>query len=118
MGDDMDKAPYETPSDPPPLPASVFLSIGEVDGNTTAISHYTGNGAGPRATLHEKVYCVLRLPNLGASWGSPIHTQSFSPRHLSALTLHLRTYDQWTNTYVDYTGPNVGLWFKLITDDC
>ena len=103
---------------PPPLPASVFLSIGEVDGNTTAISHYTSNGAGPRSTLHEKVYCVLRLPNLGSSWGSPIHTQSFSPRHLSALTLHLRTYDQWTNTYVDYTGPNVGLWFKLITDDC
>jgi hypothetical protein len=51
---------------------------------------------------------------------TPVHTQSFNPRHLSALTLKLRTYNPATNTYVDYptNSPKVGLWFKLVTDDC
>jgi len=108
-----------------------LLSIGELEGNTTVISHYdrrhvivgTGTsavsvstGAGPHITLHEKVFCVLDFGGINLS--KPVHAQSFSPRHLSALTLNLRTYDQWTNTFVPYSGSRVGLWFKLTTDDC
>lgn len=93
----------------------VFLSIAEVEGNTTVISEYVG--AGPRTTLHENVFCVLSASN---PIHLPVHTQSFSPRHLSALTLQLRNYDPTTNTYENYpaTSPKIGLWFKLITDDC
>ncbi len=93
----------------------LLMTIGEIEGNTTAISHYTSTGAGPRTTLHEKVFCVLGDSNY---LHTPVHAQSFSPRHLSALTLHLRTYDKWTNTFVPYSGSRVGLWFKLTTDDC
>ena len=94
----------------------LLMTIGEIEGNTTAISHYTSTGAGPRTTLHEKVFCVLDIGDLGLS--KPIHAQSFSPRHLSALTLNLRTYNQFTNVFEPYSGSRVGLWFKLTTDDC
>ena len=47
-----------------------------------------------------------------------VHTQSFNPRHISALTLQLRTYNPTLNVYTNYTGQKVGLWFKLTTDDC
>jgi hypothetical protein len=95
----------------------LFLSIDEVDGNTVAISHHTSVGAGPVTTLQEKVFCVLGANDYRHT---PVHTQSFSPRHLSALTLKLRTYNPTTNTYVAYpaTSPKVGLWFKLVTNDC
>ena len=90
---------------------SLLLSIDEVEGNTTAISHVSTG-----STLREKVFCVLDsgFPNLH----KPVHTQNFSPRHLSALTLHLRAYNQFTSTFVPYSGSKVGLWFKLTTDDC
>jgi hypothetical protein len=95
----------------------ILLSIDEVEGNTTAISHHASVGAGPLTTLRENVYCVLGASNY---LHTPVHTQSFNPRHLSALTLKLRTYNPATNTYVDYpaNSPKVGLWFKLVTDDC
>lgn len=93
----------------------VLLSIAEVDGNTTAISHHDSVGAGPRSTLHEKVFCVLSASN---PIREPVHTQSFNPRHISALTLQLRKYDPTLNVYTNYTGQKVGLWFKLTTDDC
>ena len=102
-----------------PTPYShAFLSIDEVEGNTTAISHYTSTGAGPRTTLHEKVFCVLDVGGDYPNLHKPVHTQNFSPRHLSALTLHLRAYNQFTSTFVPYSGSKVGLWFKLTTDDC
>ena len=90
---------------------TILLSIDEIEGNTTAISHNVNT------TLREKVFCVLGSSNY---LHTPVHTQSFNPRHLSALTLKLRTYNPTTNTYVDYpaTSPKVGLWFKLVTDDC
>ena len=95
----------------------VLLSIAEVDGNTTAISHHTPSTGvgGPRSTLHEKVFCVLSASN---PIRDPVHTQSFNPRHMSALTLQLRTYNPTLNVYTNYTGQKVGLWFKLTTDDC
>lgn len=35
------------------------------------------------------------------------------------LTFQIRAYDPITNTYVPYSGvANIGLWFKLTTDDC
>ena len=39
---------------------------------------------------------------------------------MSSLTLQLRTYNPATNTYENYpsTSPKIGLWFKLVTDDC
>ena len=88
---------------------SLLLSIDEVEGNTTAISHHTGS------TLREKVFCVL---DGNLNYDRPVHTQSFNPRHFSALTLRLRTYDPTLNVYTNYTGEKVGLWFKLTTDDC
>lgn len=89
---------------------SLLLSIDEVEGNTTAISHVrTGS------TLREKVFCVL---DGNLNYDRPVHTQSFNPRHLSALTLNLRTYDATKNVYTNYSGQKVGLWFKLTTDDC
>jgi hypothetical protein len=95
----------------------VFLSIAEIDGNTTAISEHVSTGAGPRTTLHENVFCVLSASN---PIHQPFHTQTFSPRHMSSLTLQLRTYNPATNTYENYpsTSPKIGLWFKLVTDDC
>jgi hypothetical protein len=107
----------------------LFLSIDEVDGNTVAISHHRSVGAGPVTTLREKVFCVLGANDYKHV---PVHTQSFNPRHLTALTLKLRTYNPTTNTYVDYpatttstatppvttNSPKIGLWFKLVTDDC
>ena len=95
----------------------LLLSIDEIEGNTTAISQHipsTGVG-GPRTTLREKVYCVLGANNY---LHTPVHTQSFNPRHISALTLQLRTYNPTLNVYTNYTGQKVGLWFKLTTDDC
>lgn len=89
-----------------------FLSIDEIEGNTTVISR-----AGPRTTWHEKVFCVLDLGSV-PNQSKPVHTQSFSPRHISALTLNLRVFDQFTNTFEPYSGSNIGLWLKLTTDDC
>ena len=92
---------------------SLLLSIDEVEGNTTAISHVSIGG--PVSTLREKVFCVL---DGSLNYDRPVHTQSFNPRHLSALTLQLRTYDATQNVYTNYSGQKVGLWFKLTTDDC
>ena len=107
----------------------LFLSIDEIEGNTVAISHHTSVGAGPVTTLQEKVFCVLGANDYRHT---PVHTQSFSPRHLSSLTLQLRKYNAVTNTYdlypatttstatppVTTNNPKIGLWFKLVTDDC
>jgi len=95
----------------------VFLNIAEVEGNTTAISEHVTTGAGPRTTLRENVFCVLSARD---PIHLPVHTQSFSPRHFSALTLQLRAYNSTTNTYENYptTSPKIGLWFKLVTSDC
>ena len=89
---------------------SLLLSIDEVEGNTTAISHVSTG-----STLREKVFCVL---DGNLNYDRPVHTQSFNPRHLSALTLNLRTYNATQNVYTNYSGQKVGLWFKLTTDDC
>jgi hypothetical protein len=97
----------------------LYLSIDEIEGNTVVISHHTSVGAGPVTTLQEKVFCVLGANNYRHT---PVHTQSFSPRHLSKLTLHLRTYNAVTNTYnllpATTNSSKIGLWFKLVTDDC
>ena len=92
----------------------LLLSIDEIEGNTTAISQHipsTGVG-GPRTTLREKVYCVLGANNY---LHTPVHTQSFNPRHISALTLQLRSLPltrftaRWTSTTRSWrTPPTLG----------
>ena len=68
-------------------------------------------------TLREKVFCVLGT--LGYVH-TPIHTHTFTPRHLSAMTVSLRKYDPTTGTFkpVATTTSKVGLWFKIQTEDC
>jgi hypothetical protein len=97
---------------------SLLLTIEEIEGNLTAISHHTSVKSGPVTTLREKVFCVLG-PNQPQQIYSPVHTQHFNSRHLSMLTLQIRAYSRKTNTYVPYWDqPKIGLWFKLYTDDC
>ena len=94
------------------VPGGILLSINEIEGNTTAIQ-YTKQ----KTILREKVFAVLNndtMPNML----HPVHAQSITPRHISALTIELRTYDHELNAYVDYTGSKVALWFKITTDDC
>jgi hypothetical protein len=97
----------------------VFLSIAEIDGNTSVISVPTGSRfATQNSALQEKVFCVLTEGNTLRT--QPVHTQTFNPRHISTLTLNLRSYNPVTNTYEDYptTSPKVGLCFKIVTADC
>lgn len=90
----------------------ILLSIDEVEGNTTTIVHNA-----TQQTLREKVFCVLGT--LGYVH-TPIHTHTFTPRHLSAMTVTLRKYDPATGTFkpVASTTAKVGLWFKIQTEDC
>ena len=90
----------------------ILLSIDEVEGNTTTIVHNA-----TQHTLREKVFCVLGT--LGYVH-TPIHTHTFTPRHLSAMTVSLRKYDPTTGTFkpVATTTAKVGLWFKIQTEDC
>ena len=92
--------------------AAVLLSIDEVEGNTTTIVHNA-----TEQTLREKVFCVLGT--LGYVH-TPIHTHTFTPRHLSSMTLTLRTYHTATGTFkpVSTDTAKVGLWFKIQTEDC
>ena len=87
-----------------------FLSIDEIEGNFTIIVYNNQT----HQTLREKVFCVLGNPTNH----QPVHTLPFNPRHISSLTLQLRKYNKQTNTYEKYIGPKVGLWFKIVTDDC
>ena len=110
-------APF-TYSDP-----TFLLGIDEIEGNTTAIVHKLGTVERPHnETLREKTFCVLgQLNNIHM----PVHTDTFTPRHLSALTLTLRQYDSATGTFTPYpatnsagaNNPKVGLWFKIQTLD-
>ena len=97
-----------------------LLGIDEIEGNTTAIVHKVV--APHNETLREKTFCVLgQLRNVH----TPVHTDTFTPRHLSALTLTLRQYDSATGTFKPYpatnsagaNNPKVGLWFKIQTMD-
>ena len=111
------------------LPAPTLLNIDEIEGNMTTIVHNATH-----ESLREKVFYVLS--NYG-NVHTPIHTQTFTPRHLSALTVTLRRYDAATGTFTsgdDTSGdtcgddnssdepivnpPKVGLWFKIQTEDC
>ena len=95
----------------------ILLSIDEVEGNTTTIVHNLGTDTNPHnVTLREKVFCVLGT--LGYVH-TPIHTHTFTPRHLSALTVSLRKYDSATGTFkpVNTATAKVGLWFKIRTED-
>ena len=97
---------------------SLLLTIEEIEGNVTAISHHVSVNAGPVTTLREKVFCVLGTNHPVLTY-SPVHTYHFNSRHLSMLTLQIRAYDPMSNTYVPYSGPaKIGLWIKLFTDDC
>jgi hypothetical protein len=96
---------------------SLLLTIDEIEGNVTAISHHASVNAGPVTTLREKVFCVLGVNH--PSLYSPVHTYHFNSRHLSMLTLQIRAYDPISNTYVPYSGPaKIGLFIKLFTEDC
>jgi hypothetical protein len=103
------------------LPAPTLLNIDEIEGNMTTIVHNATH-----ESLREKVFYVLS--NYG-NVHTPIHTQTFTPRHLSALTVTLRRYDAATGTFEPETfepidaprpplPPKVGLWFKIQTEDC
>ena len=94
-----------------PLLAPLLLSIDEVEGNTTTIVHNATE------TLREKVFCVLGTLEYVHT---PIHTHTFTPRHLSSMTVTLRTYDTATGTFkpVATNTAKVGLWFKIQTEDC
>ena len=103
--------------------SNFLLGIDEIEGNTTAIVHKLGTVTAPHnETLREKTFCVLgQLRNVH----TPVHTNTFTPRHLSALTLTLRQYDSATGTFKPYpatnsagaNNPKVGLWFKIQTLD-
>jgi hypothetical protein len=90
----------------------ILLSIDEVEGNTTTIVHNT-----TQQTLREKVFCVLGT--LGYVH-TPIHTHTFTPRHLSAMTVTMRKYDPASGTFKPLAADTsrVGLWFKIQTEDC
>ena len=101
-----------------------LLGIDEIEGNTTVIVHKVVAPPLPpiNETLREKTFCVLgQLRNVH----TPVHTNTFTPRHLSALTLTLRQYDSATGTFKPYpatnsagaNNPKVGLWFKIQTLD-
>jgi len=101
------------------LPAPTLLNIDEIEGNMTTIVHNATH-----ESLREKVFYVLS--NYGKVH-TPIHTQTFTPRHLSALTVTLRRYDAATGTFKPIVNvfppppplpPKVGLWFKIQTEDC
>lgn len=97
-----------------------LLGIDEIEGNTTAIVHKVISPH--NETLREKVFCALGQQG---NVYSPVHTDTFTPRHLSALTLTLRQYDSATGTFKPYpatnsagaNNPKVGLWFKIQTLD-
>jgi len=102
----------------------ILLSIDEVEGNMTTIVHnpqIMQNGAvvhsTTQQTLREKVFCVLG--SLGYVH-TPIHTHTFTPRHLSAMTVTMRKYDPASRTFkpLEANTSKVGLWFKIQTEDC
>jgi hypothetical protein len=105
----------------------ILLSIDEVEGNTTTIVHnpqivLNGNVTTivhntTQQTLREKVFCVLGT--LGYVH-TPIHTHTFTPRHLSAMTVTMRKYDPASGTFKPLAADTsrVGLWFKIQTEDC
>ena len=82
--------------------ASLLLTIDEIEGKMTAISHYTSVGSGPVTTLREKVFCVLGTNHPAISY-SPVQSLKFTPKHLSALTINIRMYEAQRNIYC--TGP-------------
>lgn len=99
--------------------ASLLLSIDEVEGRTTAISHYTSVGSGPVTTLREKVFCVLGTNHPAISY-SPVQSLKFTPKHISALTINIRIYEAQRNIYrpLDANHAKIGLWFKLTLHKC
>lgn len=98
---------------------SLLLSIDEVEGKMTAISHYKSVGSGPVTTLREKVFCVLGTNHPALSY-SPVQSLKFTPKHLSALTINIRIYDEQRNIYkpLDANHAEIGLWFKLTLTQC
>ena len=96
---------------------SLLLSIDEIEGNTTAITIQQPNGSGPVTTLREMVFCALST-NYPTQIYSPIHSCSFTSKHLSALTINIRQFDQATKTYTPYTSSPIALWFKLTVAKC
>jgi hypothetical protein len=98
--------------------SNFLLGIDEIEGNTTVIVHKVVAPPLPpiNETLREKTFCVLgQLKNIN----TPVHSDTFTPRHLSALTLTLRQYDSVTGTFTPAgaNDPKVGLWFKIQTLD-
>lgn len=97
---------------------SLLLTIQEIEGDVTAISHHESVNTGPVTTLREKVFCVLGTNHPKLTY-SPVHTYHFTSRHMSMLTFQIRAYDRMANTYTPYSGASkIGLWIKLFTDDC
>ena len=99
--------------------ASLLLTIDEVEGRMTAISHYKSVGSGPVTTLREKVFCVLGMNHPAISY-SPVQSLKFAPKHLSSLTVNIRNYEAQTNIYkpLDANHAKIGLWFKLTLTQC
>ena len=96
---------------------SLLLSIDEIEGNTTAITFQQPNGPGPVTTLREKVFCALST-NYPSQIYSPLHSCSFTPKHLSALTINSRQFKHNTNTYERFIAAPIALWFKLKVSKC
>lgn len=96
---------------------SLLLSIDEIEGNTTAITIQQPFGSGPVTTLREKVFCALST-NYPTQIYSPLHSCSFTSKHLSALTINIRQFSNSTNTYKPFTSSSIALWFKLTVAKC